>query len=700
MRRGRATRYPALAAAALLAGCIPHRDNEADPSNIEAPPVRLLRLESFSCRQWIYPFVDGFDALHAAVSFSVAERLAIDGFCDARCPILDPGGPDDPDYEPNGCQESRVFAGALAVAENTLTCDGLEDEGEGADGTTTEPLVLGFVEDAAPGADPSTMDVAVWASVGGKDILVSVVESDLGNLTEESLRVLPLASVTTSDGIFLTDGLREQLPEDARLLTRSLVNLDIQRLDLTLKARNRIETAETTCHVRLEFDPSLEVVQHPNGIAGDYGRHVAVGNLAMDRGALPQNPLEVATSYRRPDGACLVDLLYRDRTTKLRSWGRDGNEPIASSCDANGAAPPVAFARFADAMSDSLVYPAPAPGILQVLVGTTGFGLESSHTLVWRADAAASPAEIAAVGDFDGDGRSEIAVISDDRAALVLCRSTDASCSEVAMPLCQGDPVTRIAAVAPEVYALASTSMVAVVQTADASCAQWWSGNGLAPSRSDAFSGRPDAVSMHWSPREYDADPVAPGLQSKDRPIAVIVGAVNAGNPFSLVHEIDPVTSFTRVSRVTDPGCSAFSGSGLGIGLAAASVLERECGTETCRTRERRLVGVPGIDQGAVFGAGTLARFDGGACGAGAYTLDSVRFGTLSPVGLGSAIASRLDPERARKRARSSASPCVAPSVIAIGAPGGGAVSAAGHVIVVYEHVGDDGSAECEVTLP
>lgn len=686
-----------LIAAAALSGCaVPHRDNDKDPSNIAAPEVHLLRLQSFSCRQWIYPFVEGFDALHASVAFSGTERVAIEGYCNAQCPILDPGGPEDPDYHANTCQESRVFAGSLSVADEALSCDGLED----GVGNTAEPVVMGFVEDASPGADPSTMDVAVWATVGNTNFPVSVIESDLGNLTEDTLSVQAFASVSTSQGILLTRELHDQLPADARLLTRSLLALDIQRLDLTLRARNQVETAETTCHVRLEFDPSLDVSQHPNGISGDYGRHVAVGNMAMDGDASP-DPLEVATSYRRPDGSCFVDLLYRDQTTKLRSWGRDGHEPLASICDASGAAPPVAFARFDDVRSDSFVFPAPEAGAVHVLVGTTNYGMmETAHTLVWSTSATSAPAEITSVGDLNEDGRSEIAVVSDDRTRLSLCRSTTQACSKLAMPLCQGAPVTRIASVAPELYGVPTTAMVAVVQTANASCAQWWSTGALSPIRSDAFSGRPESVSIHWAPREYDADPVEPGLQSADRGVAVIVGAMDAGSPFSLSHEIDPMTSFTRVARVADEHCSPLGGLGLGIGGAAVSVLSRECGTETCRTQERRLVGVPGIDLGAVGGAGTLATFDGGACGAGAYTLDTVKFGQLSAVGLGSSLATRLDPARARKRTQSSASPCAAPSVIAIGAPGGGTVSAAGHVIVVYEHVGDDGSAECSVTLP
>ena len=184
-----------LAALASVAGCaVPSRDNDTDPSNIKAPEVRLLRLESFSCRQWIYPFIEGFDALHDSVTFSVSERIAIEDYCRPRCSILDPGGPEDPDYTPNACQESRVFAGSLAVEEETLTCDGVEDEiADGPDGTTLEPLVMGFVEEATPGADPSAMDVAVWASVGGQELPVSVIEADLGNLTEDTLRVLPLA---------------------------------------------------------------------------------------------------------------------------------------------------------------------------------------------------------------------------------------------------------------------------------------------------------------------------------------------------------------------------------------------------------------------------------------------------------------------------------------------------------------------------
>ena len=465
-------RLPAVLLLALSA-CLPDRDNPVDPQNLDPPEIEIFRAEAFSCRQWVYPYVEGHDDLVESFAISPVERLQIDAFCRARCPIQDPGGAEDPDYVPNDCQESRVVAGAFRAREDAVACSGFDDdvfEGDPLpDGTAIEPLSLEFFESPLRGAAPATLDVLAWATLDEESFDLDVVEISLGSIGENALRADRLALVDTAGGLLVTDDLRGRLPADTVLFTRSLVTVDTQRVDLTLRSRNIRESAERRCFLSLRFDPGLEIAQHPQGISGGYGAHVAIGDLPLDGRPPAGGPLEIATSYRRADGRCFADLLYRDVTTLLRSWGRDGHAPIEALCRAGGEPPPVAFATVEDPAFDSLVVPVHAQGgtsTLHVLSATSAYRLSVTSTLAYPDPSAAAPSLLADVGDLDGDSLAEIAVVSGDRRALALCSAgAEPGCAALAVPACDGAPVERVLSVAPRAYGIVTTNMVAVVQS-------------------------------------------------------------------------------------------------------------------------------------------------------------------------------------------------------------------------------------------
>lgn len=690
----------------LGAGCVlPERDNPADPVNLTPPDVHVWRMQTFNCRQWLYPLVEGHNELVQSNRFTERERAEVEEFCEAVCPGVDPGGPPaDPTvpWTPNACHQTLVYAGVVDMGSDlTAVCAASQDA----------PRSFSFSEHTLRTDGPATADVVAFARTN-RTVPVGVLATVNGD--ESDLRIVAIPEDPERpidagyDGVetFMTPSLRAVLAGGVLLTRRTDV---VDRLEITAQLTNAVledgdaAGQRSACNLSMQFDQAFEVHEHPLGMSGGYGRRVAIGNLDMegDGAATGDGPFEIATSYSVGTGTCYVDLIYRDRLTRPRHWGFDGNAPIGTACGPDGAAPAIAIGPFLDPGTDALAVAATAGSSVEFWSAIGEYAIAPVDSLGYtEIGPGPGPAELADVGDQNGDGRSELAVVTSDRSSVLACMvvgsgGVGAGCAALPLSDCAGGSVTRIVSVAQQPYGLETGRIAAAVQSTANTCVfEWaWAGSGtdFTLAEQSSFPGRPTEAKVHWVAEQGVAT-------------AFVVGTVNASEPTSVVHEVDPNASPARTFPLvtSSESCSTPLGGGHGVGASGALVPDIRCGSAACSYDSGRLIGMPDYDAkpavagGAVIeDAGAIGWFDGSACDNGAYVLETFQLPGVLPTGYGAAIEARPERRRARRETSSAASNCRIPATIAIGAPSAGPFGGAGHLVVLYPPAADPANPTC-----
>lgn len=668
-----------LAAGLLVAavGCnVPARDNPYDPGSEVSPTVEAVLPAGFTCLQWqnpaAFPLPDfDLDAIEPD------ERAEIEGFCDGSCP-------DGSDIDE--CERHRVITSVLRTPpmDEPVRC------------TQSDPVMDLRLHEVFLRQDKLQYADIVIPSSG----LVTATSLDDGGF-----EILPIESVPgpadPSRRLVVTDRARERFAERV-LLTRPLEDVRVNRTSVSFTHGNGANVIE--CVLRVEYEQAHDAASHPSGLAGGYGHHVAIADLALDDGMLPARStrLEFATSYT--DGLfCYADILFHtpsDGLVRVPPFSEDDlvESGLVAECGPAGPTPVASGAFLLDG-EEAFAF------LYRDFDGTRRIHYVERHPddpYRVRVDAfdfsaalqGPTPRIFTGVGDLWSSARHDLALVSSDGSLAMICSPDDMSCLPLAAPDCLGAG-SRFVAVADRPGEVDTEELFAAVQSSAGTCLLWYSGSAadVVLDRTESFPGQPERLALHWT-------------TVQGAPASIAVGLLDPTEPHITVREFGPAPRTYPLIRNPVESCEAMTEEGLDFGASGVSLPFRSCQADGsgCALYSNRVAGVPGIevyykeDDAFVAEGGALAfqRTDP-TCGDFFQPL-MYDLSDIVPTRMGSALAARLDPPRARF---ASNSVCVTPGTMVIGAPGDGMLGGQGRVIVLYDSAGTTVDAEpCVPIVP
>lgn len=642
----------------LLAGCIPERDNPYDPGSEYIPRAEVFEPYGFTCRQWAepetYTLPPGFDP---ETDLSPEEFTEVDDFCYPRCAFKVVGE--------GTCDYSYVLTSVLS------------DETPPACTFADRTIRLDYAE-ALYLQDQRVVNLVVPAR--GELHVESAAEGGFHVLDPDFVSY----ELAYGSGRALVTTQAAEAFQGMKLLTRALETVERNQATLTFPAgrgSNQIE-----CRVDIYYDQAHDVLSHPQGFGGGYGRHVAIADLPLEDVEDASNHasrLEFATTYAGASGRCWLDVAYRGADTRLTQISRETlGIDVEAECHPDGSPPPVAVGRFAGG-DEAFAIQYEGNGVRWIdFVGAVG-PYEVGAVGYFQLDGMTqAPVAMAGVGDLFSTSADEIALVPAGGESLLVCSPTG-SCNTVDPPPCRGAG-SRFVTVAPLPPEIPTDEVLTAVQSTAGTCVvrYAWTGSALEPVQQQEFTGIPDDVSVHWSTRLGE--------------IAwLVAGVLDDSTPEVVVREFGPDPQIYDLFFAVDSCDPILTGTEMGVGVSAASLPDYECATDGsgCDLYSYRRIGLPtadvyhtlgGTDGYTIVDEGALGLWQDGECGSGYYAQGLFIEG-LTASSVGASMAGRADPRRSRQP---TSAVCEVPPTFLFGAPSESPLGGTGRMIVIYESGG------------
>lgn len=663
-----------------VASCTVERTNPYDPDGTVRPYVDVLQPYAITCRSWetqgggIHPFPPGFDpaALSAEEADDITNRCA--GPCAAG---------------EGNCEQFLVLTSQARSPAARCT-------------ETENSIELRYLEILYQQDAEKSVDLVLPGAT--RELIAAGLEDDGLAVIQETADAIAFHDAYTAvhyEGSAVTSAAIERFRDDI-LLTRPL--LGVNRAGMTLTFKGGFGSNVTTCRVDVQFDQATEVIEHPAGWGGGYGRHVAMANLTLGDGAIVQgvSNLEMATTYALGEGSCWVDVVYRDAAGRLAHAETDAtNIDLEAMCDGNGQPPPIGAGRFFTSGDEGFVVPLLYGGdyyldFIGRMPGDDPYAIGAAEYFVFE-DFAGAPLDLAGVGNIFGGATDDIALLSPGGETMSVCTPTG-TCTQLAPPDCAGG-AARYVDIAEWPGEVELTELLVATQSTSSTCVLWYDpGPPFSIAREATFA-KTAPVQVHWATRQGVPSAMLNGYVSLDDTVAAVEMPALPAAPteYPLYFFDDGIT------------CEPTTGAdGAGIGVSGASELIKECAVDGsgCSVTSYRALGLPNLDVIDYTGLtvpdhGALAYYSYGCADPDdAYyaVLPPYLGEAVRPTRIGSAMATRLDVPRSRQP---NGSICEIPSTMVLGAPGDGPLGGAGSMIVIYPSGGTERTQPfCEPVLP